>query len=193
MGGGLTARFASLNAPGASVRPTETLGGSKLGDTVDWEGIAARADRKCIENLHSLYPELAAGAEVPSGPLGLVKLRFAEAFAFWTIGLPEDDIVCGRRGSISVAGWSISYLFDSDEKGEFLDYYSHHRMTSDSHVRLYADGRVEGLPCLRDLRPCSQDPVEDERLKAEYFDHNRRVSELLRGKGFCGPWHVLLT
>jgi len=150
----------------------------------NWKAGAAEAAREQTENLHRLYPELAAGADVPHGPLGLLKLRFAESFAAWSIGLPDDDVVCRRRGSISVAGWSISYLFGSDEKGEYLDYYSQHRMTSDSHMRLYADGRVEGLPAMQDLRLCSEDPVEDERLKAEYFDHNHRIGEMLREKGF---------
>lgn len=155
-----------------------------MGDIDRWQEVAAKLARERIENLHRLFPELAAGAEVPHGPLGLLKLRFAESFAAWAIALPEDDVVCRRRGSIAVGGWSISYLFGSDEKGEYLDCYSHHRMTSDSHVRLYADGRVEGLPSMYDLRPCSQDAVEDERLKAEYLDHNSRVAELLREKGF---------
>lgn len=153
-------------------------------DINQWDEIAANAARERIENLHRLYPELAVGSEVPHGPLGLLKLRFAEAFASWGIGLPEEDVVSRRRGSIAVAGWSISYLFGCNEKGEFLDYYSHHRMTNDSHIRLYADGSVEGLPAMQDMRLCSQDPVEDERLKAEYFDHNRQVAEVLREKGF---------
>ena len=153
-------------------------------DIGDWEKFAAEAARKRIENLHRLYPELAAGSEVPHGPLGLLNLRFAECFAAWGIGLPEEDVVSRRRGSIAAVGWSISYLFGSDANGEFLDYYSHHRMTSDSHVRLYADGSEAGLPSMRDLRPCSEDPVEDERLKAEYFDHNHHVAEMLREKGF---------
>jgi hypothetical protein len=148
------------------------------------EKCAAETARKSIENLHRLYPELAAGSEVPHGPLGLLKLRFAESFAPWGLGLPEDDVACRRRGSIDAGGWSISYLFGCNEKGEFLDYYSHHRMTSDSHMRLYADGNVEGLPAMQDLRLCSEDPVEDERLEAEYFDHNRQVAEMLREKGF---------
>lgn len=155
-----------------------------MGESVDWEEVAVKAARSRVENLHRLYPELAAGSEIPHGPLGLLKLRFAESFAPWGIGLPEDDVANRRCGTIRAHGWSISYQFGCGEKGEFLDFYSHHRMTSDSHMRLYADGHVEGLPAMRDLRPCSQDPVEDARLEAEYSDHNRQVAEMLREKGF---------
>ena len=135
-------------------------------------------------NLRALYPELAAGASVPNGPLGPLKLRFADAFAFWGIGLPEDDVTCRRRGSISKSGWSIDYLFGRDERGEFLDYYAHHRMTNDRHTRVYEDGSVEGLPVMQDMMLCSDDEAESARLKAEFLEHNRRVGEILKAKGF---------
>jgi hypothetical protein len=141
-------------------------------------------DRERKQRLHQLYPELAGGAEVPAGPLGKIKLCFAQSFAMSDICLPEEDVVNRRHGKIIKAGWVIWYLFDSDEQGEYLDYYAAARMTSDRHVRVYADGRCERLPTIRELHLVSQDPEENARLEAEYFAENRRVAALLKAKGF---------
>jgi hypothetical protein len=141
-----------------------------------------RFERERLKRLHRLYPELAAGAEVPSGALGKIKLLFAEEFAMSDICLAEDDVVNRRRGKIDKCGWEISYLFGSDEKGEYLDYYASHRMTNDRHVRIYADGRREDLPALVDFRRASQNPQEDERLKEEFYTENSRVLAMLKEK-----------
>lgn len=113
-----------------------------------------------------------------------IAARFREAFSYWRIELPREAVENRRRGKIVEAGWTIWYLFGSDEDGEYLDYYSSHRMTNDSHVRIYADGRVEGLESLREMRQSSEDPDEEARLKAEFWGHNERVARLLEEKGF---------
>lgn len=113
-----------------------------------------------------------------------IESRFNAAFANWGIRLPPGDIAARRRGKINKAGWAIWYLFGSDETGEYLDYYSSHRMTNDGHTRLYADGREEGLPVLSGMRLASSDPAEDARLKEEYQAECLRVERLLREKGF---------
>jgi hypothetical protein len=57
-------------------------------------------------------------------------------------------------------------------------------MTSDHHVRLYQDGRVEGLPAMADWCPTSNDPVEAERMKNEYFAYNQVIENMLLAKEF---------
>jgi hypothetical protein len=116
--------------------------------------------------------------------MNAIESQFNATFAHWDIRLPSEDIANRRRGKIIKAGWAIWYLFGSDEKGEYLDYYASHRMTNDRHVRLYADGQEEGLPTIRDFRLSSQDPDEDRRLEAEYYAENQRVAKLLGDKGF---------
>jgi hypothetical protein len=113
-----------------------------------------------------------------------IESGFNERFAHWEIRLPPDDIERRKRGKIVKAGWAIWYLFGSDEKGEYLDYYASHRMTNDWHERIYADGRSENLPTIGDMRPCSKDPEEDAQLEAEYFAENQRVAKMLEEKGF---------
>jgi hypothetical protein len=46
---------------------------------------------------------------------------------------------------IASQGWRIVYRVDPDDGGfPSLEFYATHRMTSDSHVRIWADGHTEG-------------------------------------------------
>lgn len=113
-----------------------------------------------------------------------IEERFGRTFAHWGIALPTEDVKERRRGKIVGGGWAIWYLFGSDERGGYLDYYASHRMTDDRHVRLREDGSAEPLPTIRTFLIRSGDPEEDARLEAEYLEHNRRVGRMLREKGF---------
>ena len=109
---------------------------------------------------------------------------FASHFEAWEIRLPEEAVRSRERGKINQAGWSIWYLFGSDEQGDYLDYYAAHRMTNDSHVRIREDGSVASLPSLNDMFIGSEDPAENTRLKAEFHQRNKEIAELLKAKGF---------
>ncbi|MGI8650851.1 MAG: hypothetical protein ACR2KW_10830 [Rubrobacter sp.] len=110
--------------------------------------------------------------------------RFDGIFSYWGIELPEDVVARRERGRVLKSGWSICYLFGSDEKGEFLDFYASHRMTDDWHTRTYESGEEQNLEAIQSMRVVSPNPKEDARLEAEYFARNRRVEEMLREKGF---------
>lgn len=158
--------------------------------SAEWKVLWAESDRKRQQRLHRMYPEMAAGADLPAGALGKIKLSFADCFAMWDICLPEHNVASRRRGKILKEGWVIWYLFGSDERGEYLDYLAYHRMTSDSHVRIYADGLRENLPAYSDLQITSDDPQENARLKADYHAYNQQVSELLKAKHFDFTWEI---
>ncbi len=113
-----------------------------------------------------------------------IEEHFRQRFQVWRIELPREAVDNRQRGKILEAGWTIWYQFGSDEDGEYLDYYSSHRMTNDSHVRVHEDGRVESLESLDGMRPMSPDPDENARLEDEFWGHNERVSRLLDEKGF---------
>lgn len=113
-----------------------------------------------------------------------IERRFNETFSNWNIRLSPKDVTDRRRGKIVEAGWAIWYLFGSDERGEYLDYYASHRMTEDEHVRIHADGHTEYLPTIAGMRLVSQDPEEDVQLKAEYLAENQRTAKMLEAKGF---------
>ena len=116
--------------------------------------------------------------------MGFIEDRFSQTFSTWGFRLPPEDVAARRRGKIVKAGWSIWYLFGSDETGDYLDYYASHRMTDDEHVRIRSDGQVESLPTISSIRICSDDPEEDKKLEAAYLAENRRIARLLEEKGF---------
>ena len=109
---------------------------------------------------------------------------FNDYFSNWDILLPAEAVANRQRGKIVQAGWTIWWLFDADESGEYLDFYAMHRMTNDRHHRVYEDGRTVGLDTVAGMRRVSRDPEEDERLEAEFWAHNERVNRELEAKGF---------
>lgn len=113
-----------------------------------------------------------------------LEATFNSSFSHWEIRLPPDALTRRQPGTIIQAGWAIWYLFGSDERGNYLDYYASHRMTNDRHVRIYADGVREGLPTIQEFRLCSRDPEEDASLEREYFAKNQEVAKMLEEKGF---------
>ena len=119
-----------------------------------------------------------------SGHLNQHVLNFNKYFEAWEIKLPGKAVKNRQRGKIVSNGWTIWYLFDTDEAGEYLDFYASHRMTNDRHVRLYADGNSRHLDTYRSGRAISNDPEEDRRLENEFWEHNERISRELEAKGF---------
>ena len=113
-----------------------------------------------------------------------VEAAFNANFRHGDIRLPPEDVATRSRGKIVQGGWAIWYLFGSDDRGEYLDYYASHRMTSDQHVRIRADGGTEDLPTIQGARIIAEDPEEDARREADYFARNRQVAEMLEAKGF---------
>ena len=113
-----------------------------------------------------------------------IEEQFAESFKNWGIRLPDEAVEAHTRGKINKEGWSIWYLFGSDEQGEYLDYYATHRMTNDSHIRIREDSSVEALPSLAEMFIGSDDPAEHARLKAKSIEENRKIAQLLEAKGF---------
>ena len=112
---------------------------------------------------------------------------FNEYFANWSIELSDDvvlDLEEGKIIQIVAAGWTIKVLFDEDNQGKYMDFYAGHRMTNDRHVRVRSDGSTKGLPTLSEMRLCSRDPEEDERLEQEFQASNRKVMNSLEEKGF---------
>ena len=113
-----------------------------------------------------------------------IESTFNDSFSNWEIRLPPEAVEQRERGKIVQAGWAIWYLFGSDGKGEYLDYYASHRRTNDRHLRIYADGICENLPTISSFRRASEDPKEEARLDAEYFAENQKISQMLDEKGF---------
>lgn len=114
-----------------------------------------------------------------------IERAFNEDFANFDIRLPAGAIVARQGGRIVREGWTIWYTFGSDGEREYLDYYASHRMTNDSHVRLYADGRRELLETMQMFYSVDPgDPQKTAQAEADLLAHNKAVRRVLDEKGF---------
>jgi hypothetical protein len=119
-----------------------------------------------------------------SAAMADIVRQFAEIFEVWKITLPAKHVRTRTRGRILHQGWVVWYLFGEDRFGEYVDYYGCHRMTNDWHERLRSGQERETLPTGPSMRLVSNDPEEDARLEAEYYELNERAAEMRREKGF---------
>jgi len=83
---------------------------------------------------------------------GQLRQRFNGQFGRWEIELPIDAMEPGVVWLIVKRGWTIWTRFDVEDDRERLDYYAMHRMTDDSHVRMYVDGDDVRLPAMSGVR-----------------------------------------
>jgi hypothetical protein len=117
-------------------------------------------------------------------PLNQIAQAFKTDFAHWGLELSLELLKARQAGFIQAEGWLIQFTFGIDRRGEYLDYYACHRMTIDSHVRLYESGRRQNLATLSDFLIQSPDPVEAKRRETAYYRRNGRVARQLAAKGF---------
>jgi hypothetical protein len=113
-----------------------------------------------------------------------IAQAFRADFANWGLEIPPEALASREPGFIQAAGWLIQFTFGRDSRGEYLDYYASHRMTDDSHVRLYETGRRQRLASIAGMYVTSSDPGEARRLEAAYLRRNKRVARKLAAKGF---------
>ena len=114
-----------------------------------------------------------------------LRQEFNRGFKTWEIELPIDAMEPGVVWMIVQRGWTIWTLFGFEGERPFLDYYAMHRMTSDSHIRLYGNGEAESLPAIQDMHVVPQGgPEKEAEAKAKFIAHNRAVQQLLDDKGF---------
>jgi hypothetical protein len=83
-------------------------------------------------------------------------------------------------------GWMLDARLDNEEGGWALEVLEDDRMRGPMHYRVWDDGRVEELETqqIGYVWPKDTAPEDQERIRAEYFAHNRRVSEQLQARGF---------
>lgn len=80
------------------------------------------------------------------GALPHIEAAFNKEYAHWAIELPMDAIAERRAirgmddGWDGLTGWDIDISFGKDERGEYLDLDSCHRMCGENYVRFHEDG-----------------------------------------------------
>lgn len=116
--------------------------------------------------------------------------KLVEMHPRWDFDL-EPPPAGPRRGFARQRGGSgrIRYAFGADERGEFLEFYSFHRVWGDLHARIRADGKIEPLDVLETAVPVTGDPDEDRRVVEAQNERNRRVLQELDEAGLLsgGP------
>ena len=123
--------------------------------------------------------------------MSLIKEQFEKHFEAWGVELSDDAIANKTPGSSRQKEGSglVRYVFGTDPKGDFLEFYSFHRIWGDSHGRIYESGELEHLDTLATMYIVSDDPEETERNKNEMHEHNLQLRDDLEGSGLLsgGP------
>jgi hypothetical protein len=115
--------------------------------------------------------------------------RIADAFnahfANFDISVTPEEVVVGARRRIGERGWLITYRVDADDAGfPSLELYATHRMTNDTHLRIWADGHLEHLDAIEELYAYDPKvPGSEDAARTRYFEHNRSVERRLRERG----------
>jgi hypothetical protein len=94
-------------------------------------------------------------------------------------------VTVGSRRTITERGWRITYRVDPDDAGApSLEFYATHRMTSDSHERIWADGHLEHLDAIYEAYAYdAKVPGSEEAAREKYLQHNQAVARELRARG----------
>jgi hypothetical protein len=113
-----------------------------------------------------------------------VKQVFDEANEPWGISLPEEDLRRRRSGEIAEQGWVILYQFGEQSGVGFMDCYEMHRLTSDSHHRIWESGEIEPLLTPLDMLVYPGDASEErvQEIQREYREHNRQAARIFKEK-----------
>lgn len=110
--------------------------------------------------------------------------KFREWFGRFGLELAPEDVRTRSPGTVRGRGWTVQYCFGADERGDYVDFYAVHRMTTDEHTRLYGDGHHVELDALTTICELSPDPDTQRILRENFEDYNRRVRLELEKKGF---------
>lgn len=115
--------------------------------------------------------------------MGTIATGFKNYFKGFDLDLPDP---IPAKGNVEESGWQVRYILNQDENNQpCLDFFAENRMTSPRHVRILNDGSIISLDSYQESY--SHDPTipgDEERAIREMQEHNDRVSETLKAKGF---------
>lgn len=107
-----------------------------------------------------------------------IKHLFERKYARWELVLPDEAPPNGQRGSLRKNGWTINYHFGEAQGIAFLEYFASHRLTNDTLIRLYADGRQELVGYVQEFFESGSPQAE-----RDYQAHNRAFYEDVQRRG----------
>ena len=133
--------------------------------------------------------EIGTGNDTMKKSLQKIQKTFRGLY-YRTLEIPEENLRERKPGSIPCGSGRLTFVFGVSEGREYLEYYLHHRISGDSHGRIFEDGRHESLPELSTMYGCNPDiPGDEERSRREMEKNYREVFEDLKKKGLldAGP------
>lgn len=115
--------------------------------------------------------------------MGTITTGFKEYFEGYDLELPEP---IPPKGNIEKGGWQVTYILGKDDDDlPYFDFFAEHRMTSPRHVRILHDGSFLSLESYQENYSYDSNVEGDEeRAMKAMKEHNDRVSEILKAKGF---------
>jgi hypothetical protein len=125
----------------------------------------------------------------PTGSVDPIEEYIREHFRHWEIALPQQDVAARADGHLFARGWHIGYVWGSERGEEYLEVLAQHRMTDDTHVRVFASGRVEDLPAPGPSYMYGPNATEAEKQEAQRKNiaRNQRIYADLRERGLLPP------
>jgi hypothetical protein len=119
----------------------------------------------------------------------LVRLRYGTrdpeaALAALPDAMPTGTVVTLASGG--AFGWLMEGRLDELDGRVALEALEDSRMAGPEHYRVWDDGTLEQLPSEHTgyLLPKDYTAADEARIKAGFFEHNQRVQEQLRERGF---------
>lgn len=94
--------------------------------------------------------------------------KLTEQFSHWKIKFDMTTFELKQYTHVQSCGWNIYYQFGKDLDGQYIEIYTTHRMTSDGHVKYYADGSKIILPSFTIACPLGEEE--------EFKEWNERVA-----------------
>lgn len=85
---------------------------------------------------------------------------------------------------INKNGWTILVIFATEKNRGFIEFYACHRMTGDSHKRIYENGTIDQLPAHTEWIVFDPNvPNSQEESQKKFIQYNEQIKKDLKEKG----------
>lgn len=110
----------------------------------------------------------------------LIDETFRDRYKHWELEICDFKEISEGKFKLSDKGWNIRCIIGD----EYIQFYATHRMTSDTHYRIYTDGTIKKLDAAREAYSWNPEVDGDREIKQqEYFEYNRKIGEMLKELG----------
>ncbi|MCH4888044.1 DUF247 domain-containing protein [Acidaminobacter sp. JC074] len=113
-----------------------------------------------------------------------VKRAFANRFLKWGLLLEDCVIDSSNSHVIKKDAWEIRFIEDTNDRGNYLEFYCISHEFSDEHFKIYEDGTIEECDIIKAQYAFDPTlPGDKEIARDLYLKENQVVYEYLKEKG----------